>query len=159
MSVGGRSLLPYEKITLLLPRYRESRIKGKAGFQGQRLSHSGKRSDHGQWFSRQHLKPFREEQECISVPVTLHFFQGAHRVCRGRGGMGRRRRKVGGASQPPVLSTYEQAGTAWKHEAAVGVLGVETCPRGVKNTHSVSFRNMFSSGNINLLKVKSFTNY
>lgn len=82
------AVCPWGKVTTSLWRYDPSasqvsryRIKGKAGFQEQRLSHRGERSDHGQRLLRQHLKPSREEQVCISVPVTLHFFQGVHGVC------------------------------------------------------------------------------
>lgn len=38
--------------------------------------------------SRQHLEAFKKEQQCISMPVTLHFFQGEHRVCVSRKGQG-----------------------------------------------------------------------
>lgn len=86
----GKPFLSEEKIILLLPKYSKNRLTGKADFQARGLSHGGKRAHATNGHSGQHLAPFKEEDKCISVPVTIFpgWAQSVHEQKGARGGWG-----------------------------------------------------------------------
>lgn len=132
----------------------------EAGFREQIFTQWEMTVTPGNGLSRQHLKAFQKEHECIIMAVTA-FFKDVHRVLtnrKGQDGVGCRGSREGFYL---ASSSYAIPIPAWqnlhRNDSTVEILGMDKCLQGFQNRVNLLQEYIYYQVAVfNLWKVKSF---